>query len=215
MGSREVNYPDILLQEQPPTHLSLSCNSRVKIDVNVYNNTTRNDLSSWKVTQAPSAHLTNIFEMASNLVIKILMVPESKIRKHHYWLIFKLPWRHVGKIQCNGFSVFLYHDSWNNAWKAFCIRIDHVIRRSGIKCCLSECRHRIKRQSQITIILLANNIVAIIHLFKDNKFIISTFLLEPLTKKDRSVSFVSQFILPNFSEHIGVGEHFNQYFKES
>ena len=90
-----------------------------------------------------------------------------------------------------------------------------MIRRSGIKCCLSECRHRIKRQSQITIILLANNIVAIIHLFKDNKFIISTFLLEPLTKKDRSVSFVSQFILPNFSEHIGVGEHFNQYFKES
>ena len=41
MGNREVNYPDILPQEQPPTHLSLSCNSRFKIDVNVYNNTTK------------------------------------------------------------------------------------------------------------------------------------------------------------------------------
>ena len=33
MDNKEVNYPDILPQEQPPTHLSLSCNSRVKIDV--------------------------------------------------------------------------------------------------------------------------------------------------------------------------------------
>ena len=31
MGNREVNYPDILPQEQPPTHLSLSCNSRVSM----------------------------------------------------------------------------------------------------------------------------------------------------------------------------------------
>ena len=61
MGNREVNYPDILPQEQPPTHLSLSCNSRVKIDVNVYNKTTRNDINSWKVIQASSAHITNIF----------------------------------------------------------------------------------------------------------------------------------------------------------
>ena len=61
MGNREVNYPDILPQEQLPTHLSLSCNSRVKIDVNVYNNTTRNDVNSGKVIQASSAHLTNIF----------------------------------------------------------------------------------------------------------------------------------------------------------
>ena len=45
MGNREVNYPDILLQEQPPTHVSLSRSSRVKIDVNVYNNTTKNDIS--------------------------------------------------------------------------------------------------------------------------------------------------------------------------
>ena len=46
MGNREVNDSDILPQEQPPTHLSLSCNSRVKIDVNVYNTTTRNDINS-------------------------------------------------------------------------------------------------------------------------------------------------------------------------
>ena len=89
MGNREVNYPDILPQEQPPTHLSLSCNSRVKIDVNVYNNTTKNVSNSWKVIQASSAHFTNIFEMVNHPLIKVLMVPESKIRKRHYWLIFK------------------------------------------------------------------------------------------------------------------------------
>ena len=65
MGNREVIDPDILPQEQSPTHLSLSCNSRVKIDVNVYNNTTRNDINSWKVIQASSAHRTNIFEMVN------------------------------------------------------------------------------------------------------------------------------------------------------
>ena len=58
MGNREVNYPDISPQEKPSTHLSLSCYPRVKIDVNVYNNTTRKDVSSWKVIQASSAHLT-------------------------------------------------------------------------------------------------------------------------------------------------------------
>ena len=61
MCNRKVNYPDILPPEQPPTHLSLSWYSRVKIDVNVYNNTTRNDINSWKVIQAPFAHLTNIY----------------------------------------------------------------------------------------------------------------------------------------------------------
>ena len=105
MGNREVNYPDILPQEQPPTHLSLSCNSRAKIDANVYNNTT-------KVIQASFAHLTNIFEMINHPVINILMVPESKIKKRHYWLIFKLPRRHVGNIQCNDLVFFFfYHDS--------------------------------------------------------------------------------------------------------
>ena len=91
MGNREVNYPDILPQEQPPIHLSLSCNSCAKIDVNVYNNTTRNDIYSWKVIQASSVHLTNIFEMVNHPVINNLMVSESKIKKRHYWLIFKLP----------------------------------------------------------------------------------------------------------------------------
>ena len=69
MGNREVNYPDILPQEQPPTHLSLWCNSRFKI---VYNNTTRNDINPWKVIQASSAHFTNIFEMVNHPVIKPL-----------------------------------------------------------------------------------------------------------------------------------------------
>ena len=46
MDNREVNYPDILPQEQPPEHLSLSCNVHVKIDVNVYNTTTRNNINS-------------------------------------------------------------------------------------------------------------------------------------------------------------------------
>ena len=106
MGNREVNYPGILPQDQPPTHLSLSCNSRFEIDVNVYNTTTRNDINSWKVIQASSAHLTNIFEMVNHPVINTLMVPESNIRKRHYWLILKLPWRQVGKIQCNGLVFF-------------------------------------------------------------------------------------------------------------
>ena len=34
------------------------------------------------------------------------MVSETKIRKRHYWLIFKLPLRHVGKIQSNGLVFF-------------------------------------------------------------------------------------------------------------
>ena len=106
MGNRDVNYPDILPQEHRLKHLFLSCNAHVKIDVNVYNNTTRNDINSWKVIQADSAQFTNIFEMVNHPVINIPMVPESKIRKRHYWLIFKLPWRHVGKIQCTGLVVF-------------------------------------------------------------------------------------------------------------
>ena len=243
IGNREVNCPDILPQELPHTHLSLSCNSRVKIDVNVYNNTTRNDLNSRKLIQASSAHLTHIFEMVGHLLIKIRMVPESKIRKRHHWLIFKLPWRPVGKIQCSGLVFFfiitheIMHErhfvsesitwldvvalnviEWRHRIKhqsqttiillannivaiihlfkynnyqisTFLleplakIRIDHVIRRSDIKCCLSEWRHRIKHQSQTTIILLASNTVAIIHLFKYNKYPISTFLLEPLQRK--------------------------------
>ena len=74
MGNREV----ILPQEQPPTYLSLSCNSRVKTYVNVYNNTTRNDINSWKVIQACSAHLTNIFETVNHLVISGIWEQNSK-----------------------------------------------------------------------------------------------------------------------------------------
>ena len=85
MGNRDVNYPDILPQEQPSTHLFLSCNSLVKIDVNVYNNTTSNDINSWKVIQASSAHLTRIFEMVNHPMFNILMVSESKIRKRHFF----------------------------------------------------------------------------------------------------------------------------------
>ena len=81
MGNREVNYSEILPQEQPPTHLS--CNARVKIDVNVHNNTKRNDINSWKVIQASSAHLTNIFEMVNHSVINTFMVPKSKIFLMH------------------------------------------------------------------------------------------------------------------------------------
>ena len=91
MRNREINYPDILRQEQPPARLSLSCNSRVKIDVNVYFSTTKNAIYSRKVIQASSAHLINIVEMVNHPVINILMVTERKIRKRHYWLIFKLP----------------------------------------------------------------------------------------------------------------------------
>ena len=90
-GNKEVNYPDILPQEHPPTYLFLSCNSRAKINVNFYDNTTRNDSNSTKVIQASYSHLTNIFEMVNHKVINILMVPECKIRKRHYCLIFKLP----------------------------------------------------------------------------------------------------------------------------
>ena len=56
--------------------------------------------------QASFAHLATIFEMINHLVINILMAHANKIRKRHYWLIFKLPRRHIGKIQCNGFVFF-------------------------------------------------------------------------------------------------------------
>ena len=88
-----------------------------------------------------------LFEMVNYPVINILIVPECKIRKRHYWLIFKLPWRHCWHNSVQWFSVFLYHDSWKNAWKTFCVRIGHVVRCSGIKCWLITWRHRIKRQS--------------------------------------------------------------------
>ena len=144
MGNREVNYPDILPQEQPPTHLSLSCNSRVKIDVHVYNNTTRNDINSWKVIQASSAHLTNIFETVNHPVLNKFMIPESILKTSlltNFQIALKTRWQ----ISVQWLSVFLYHELRNNAWKTFCIRFGHVIRRSSIKCYLSKWRYRIKR----------------------------------------------------------------------
>ena len=111
------------------------------------------------VIQASSAHLTHTFEMVNHPMLNILIVPESKIQ-----IAVKTCWRNSVQL----LSVFLYHDSWKNAWKTFCIRIGHVIRCSGFKCCLSKWRHRIRCQSYTTIILLANNIVAIIHLFEYN-----------------------------------------------
>ena len=79
MGKREVNYLDILPQEQPPKHLSLSCYSLVHFNVDVYSNTTRNGINAWKVIQAASAHVTKHFEMAKHPVINILVAIESKI----------------------------------------------------------------------------------------------------------------------------------------
>ena len=46
MGNREVNYPHMLPQEQPPKHLSLSCKAHVKIDGNVHITATMNDINS-------------------------------------------------------------------------------------------------------------------------------------------------------------------------
>ena len=85
----------------------LLCNSHVKLNINFYN-TIQNNINSWKVIQASSAHPTNI----NHPVINILMVPESKIRKRHYWLIFKLLQRHIGKLQCNGlvFCFIMTHE---------------------------------------------------------------------------------------------------------
>ena len=86
MGNREVNYPDILPQEQPPTHLSLSCNSHVKTDVNSYNNTTRNNINSRKVIQAHK----HLWDGKSPSDQYILMVPESKILKCHLMANFQI-----------------------------------------------------------------------------------------------------------------------------
>ena len=69
---------------------------------------------------------------------------------------------------------------------------------------MSELKPCDKESAIQRIIQLANNIVAIIHLFQYNKYKLSTFLLEPLAKKVRSISFVSQYSIqdnvndPNF-----------------
>ena len=145
MGNREVNYPDILPQEQPPTHLS--CNSRVKNDVNVYNKTTRNKTNSWKSDSSLFCtchkHLWDGKSPSDQYPYGTWEQTSKTLLLANFQIAAKIRWQ--SSVQW--FSVFLYHDSWKTAWKTFCIRIGHVIRRSGIKCCLSKWRHRIKRQS--------------------------------------------------------------------
>ena len=147
MGNRDVNYPDILPQEQPPTHLFLSCNSRVKIDVNIYNNTTRNDINSWKWVKL-LLHITHTHlwdgKSPSAQYPYDTWEQNSKTSFFAYFQIAVKTWR---RNSVQWLSIFLYHDLWKNAWKTFCIRIGHVIRPSGFKCCLSKWRHRIKCQS--------------------------------------------------------------------
>ena len=117
MGNREVNYPDILPQERPPTHLSLSCNSHVEIDVNVYNNTTRNDINSWKVIQTSSAPLTNIFEMINHPVINIHNGTWEQNSKTSLLANFQIAVKTRWQNSVQWFSVFLYHDSWKKCMK--------------------------------------------------------------------------------------------------
>ena len=50
--------------------------------------------------------------------------------------------------------------------------------------------------------LQANIIVAILHLFEYNKYIIFAILLEPLAKKVCSISFVSQYIKEFFFHQV-------------
>ena len=104
MGNREVNYTDILHKNSHP-HICL-CHAIHMSNLTLTSTTTPQGTILIQVTQASSAHLTNIFEMVNHPVINILMVPENKIQKHHYWLIFKLPRWHVGKIQCNDLVFF-------------------------------------------------------------------------------------------------------------
>ena len=138
MGNSEVNYPDILPQEQPPTHLSLSCNSRVKMDVSVYKNTRRNGVNSWKVIKASSAHLTNIIEMVNHPIGQHPYGTWEQNSKTSLLANFQIAVKTRWQNSVQWFSAFRYHDSWKNACKTFSIRIDHVIRRSGIKFCLSK-----------------------------------------------------------------------------
>ena len=86
IGNREVNYPDILQKEQPPYYLSPSCNARVKATL-----TSKPTPQGTKIIHENGFKLTSIFEIINHRVINILMIHESKIRKRHYWLIFKLP----------------------------------------------------------------------------------------------------------------------------
>ena len=98
------------------------------------------------------------------------------------------------------FSVFLYHDWLKKAWNTVCIKMVMRWDVMALNDVLCKWRHRTKRQSKSTKILLANNFIAIIHLFEYKKYQFYTFLLEPLAKKVCSVSFVSQHIIESLCE---------------
>ena len=105
IGNKEVNYPDILPQEQPPKHLSLSCNSCFKIAVNIHNNITRNGIYSWKVIQASSARDKHLWDGKTPSD----QYPHSTWEQSlitSYCLIFKLPWRHVRNLKHNHLVFF-------------------------------------------------------------------------------------------------------------
>ena len=76
------------------------------IDVNVYNTTTRNDNNSWKWIHAYSVHITHIFEIANHPVFNILLVPESKIWKGHYWPNFLIAMQTRWQTSLQWFGVF-------------------------------------------------------------------------------------------------------------
>ena len=146
MGNRKVNYPDILPQEKPPTHLSLSCNSHVKIDVNVYKNHKERHLfmkSDSNFFCSSHRHLWDGKSPSDQYPYGTWEQNSKTSLLAYFQIAVKTRWQN----SVQWFSVFLYHDSWKNALKTFCIRIGHVVRRSGIKCCLRKWRHRIKCQS--------------------------------------------------------------------
>ena len=109
MGNKETNYPDILPLKQPPKQLSLSCNSRVKIGVNVYNNTTTNDIISWKVIQGFSDYVTNIWDSKtpSDQYPHGTRVQNSKTLLLAY---FQITVKTRREHSAQRFSVFHYHD---------------------------------------------------------------------------------------------------------
>ena len=72
MGNREVNYPDILPQEQP-LNMCL-CHAIYVSNLTLTSTTTPQGMTLInEVIRASSAHLTNMFEIVNHPVINILM----------------------------------------------------------------------------------------------------------------------------------------------
>ena len=142
----EINYPDILPQEKQAKHLSLPCNGRIKIDVNVYNNTIKNDNNSWQCNNAYSVHITPLLRWHITQWSTSLWYLRAKFENV---IIGQFSNCRADTLQ--SFGVFLYHDSFMNTFKTICIRIGHVIRRSGIKYCICKWRHRTNRQPKTTL----------------------------------------------------------------